>query len=42
VRSLPLTAVRWLVVIVVVYTAVTLLRSSASAYGRAETESGRS
>jgi uncharacterized membrane protein YfcA len=28
VKSLPLTAVRWLVVVVVVYTAVTLLRSA--------------
>jgi uncharacterized membrane protein YfcA len=30
VRSLPLAAVRWLVVIVVIYTAVTLLRASAA------------
>jgi uncharacterized membrane protein YfcA len=28
VKSLPLTAVRWLVVVVVVYTAATLLRSA--------------
>jgi hypothetical protein len=28
VKSLPLTVIRWLVVVVVVYTAVTLLRSA--------------
>ena len=30
VKSLPLVAVRWLVVVVVVYTAITLLRASAT------------
>jgi uncharacterized membrane protein YfcA len=30
VKSLPLGAVRWLVIVVVVYTALTLLRSAAS------------
>ena len=45
VKSLPLTAVRWLVVVVVVYTAVTMLRSAAreraaAAAGKLPNETG--
>ena len=35
VKSLPLTAVRWLVVVVVIYTSVTLLRAAAASAARA-------
>jgi uncharacterized membrane protein YfcA len=38
VKSMPLSAVRWLVVVVVVYTALTMLRSAVT--GRAATSIG--
>ena len=42
VKSLPLAAVRWLVVVVVVYTAATLLRASATARAEADEPEARS
>ena len=42
VKSLPLVAVRWLVVIVVIYAAVAMLRSAAQARRNAPTRTSRS
>ena len=39
VKSLPLDALRWLVVIVVLYAALSMLRSAATESGRSQTAS---